>query len=311
MRKSFLRPLAGLLALLVGAALLCGTPEDARAQSSSAPGTIPLSPSFGGVEPVRLEEVLTQDTPSYERALEPSAEAPNGDRDFIMGGPERWTSEEGLSSSLQIVLLLTVLSLAPAVFLMTTSFVRIVIVLGMLRQAIGTNQLPPSQVVTALAIFMTVLLMMPVWTDVYLESVKPYTQKEISLDDAWTRGTQPIRRFMSRQIEAAGNGQDIWLFYEYLPEDTPQPETFDDVPLHVLVPAFMLSELKISFLIGFQIYLPFLILDMVVASVTLSMGMMMLPPSMMSLPLKIMLFVLVDGWNLVVGMLLHSFAPYS
>lgn len=310
MHRLALRSIAPVIALLV-AALLCSAPQEALAQSSSAPASVPFGGSYSGVEPARLQEVLTQDDPSFAGLVEPSAGDANGDLDFILGGPERWTSEEGLSSSLQIVLLLTVLSLAPAVFLMTTSFVRIVIVLGMLRQAIGTNQLPPSQVVTALAIFMTVLLMMPAWTDVYQEAVKPYTQKEISLDEAWTRGTRPIRAFMSRQIEASGNAQDIWLFYEYLPEGTPEPETFDDVPLHVLVPAFMLSELKISFLIGFQIYLPFLILDMVVASVTLSMGMMMLPPSMMSLPLKIMLFVLVDGWNLVVGMLLHSFAPYS
>ena len=284
--------------------LFFAAPLVARAQSSSAPGTVPLvARSLSDAERIESDaEALVAET---------EASAQNGDLDFLLGGPERWTSEEGLASSLQIILLLTALSLAPAIFLMTTSFVRIVIVLGMLRQAIGTNQLPPSQVVTALAIFMTVLLMMPVWTDVYQDAVGPYTRKEISLDEAWTRGTAPIRAFMSKQIEAAGNAQDIWLFYEYLPPDTPEPQTFDDVPLHVLVPAFMLSELKVSFLIGFQIYLPFLILDMVVASVTLSMGMMMLPPSMMSLPLKIMLFVLVDGWNLVVGMLLHSFAPYS
>src|SRR5690606_8969535 len=132
-----------------------------------------------------------------------------------------------------------------------------------------------------------------------------------SLEEAWNAGVRPVRQFMSRQIEIAGNSDDIWLFYEYLPAETPTPQTYDDVPLTVLLPAFMLSELKTAFLIGFQIYLPFLILDLVISSVTISMGMMMLPPVMVSLPFKLILFVLVDGWRLVVGMLLESFAPYG
>jgi flagellar biosynthetic protein FliP len=136
----------------------------------------------------------------------------------------------------------------------------------------------------------------------------------MSLDEAWDAGVRPVRRFMSQQIENAGNSDDVWLFYDYMSstdvDDTPPPETYDDVPLQALLPAFMLSELKTAFLIGFQIYLPFLILDIVIASVTISMGMLMLPPVMISLPFKILLFVLVDGWHLVVGMLLESFAPY-
>jgi len=230
-------------------------------------------------------------------------------RRFLAGGPEKWTSPEGLSSTLQITLLLTVLSLAPAILLMTTSFVRIVVVLGLLRQALGTQQLPPSQVITSLALFMTLVIMMPVWNDVYENAIKPYSDPSsgMSLEEAWREGAQPIKRFMSRQIVAADNTDDVFLFYDYLPADRPVPETFDDVPLQVLLPAYMLSELKIAFLIGFQIYLPFLILDIVVASVTISMGMLMLPPVMISLPFKLMLFVLVDGWRLVVGMLLESF----
>jgi flagellar biosynthetic protein FliP len=223
-----------------------------------------------------------------------------------------WTSPEGLSSSLQILLLLTVLSLAPSVLLMTTSFVRIVVVLGLLRQALGTQQLPPSQVITAIALFMTVAIMTPVWSEVYNESIAPYTDpsRPMSLEEAWTKGAAPVRRFMSRQIEAAGNSDDVWLFYSYYPERYQEapPESYDDVPLQVLLPAFMLSELKTAFLIGFQIYLPFLILDIVIASVTVSMGMMMLPQAMISLPFKLLLFVMVDGWRLVVGMLLESFA---
>lgn len=233
--------------------------------------------------------------------------------DFVSGGPGVWTSPEGLSSAIQIMLLLTVLSLAPAILLMTTCFIRIVVVLSLLRQAIGTQQLPPNQVITSIAMFMTFLLMTPVWTQVYNDAIKPYTdpQVEMSLEDAWDAGSKPIRRFMAQQIEVAGNSDDVWLFYKHLPAGTPTPQTYDDVPLQALLPAFMLSELKTAFLIGFQIYLPFLILDIVIASVTISMGMLMLPPVMISLPFKIMLFVLVDGWRLVVGMLLESFAPFS
>jgi flagellar biosynthetic protein FliP len=133
----------------------------------------------------------------------------------------------------------------------------------------------------------------------------------MSLEEAWHAGIRPIHRFMSRQIEMAGNSDDVWLFYKYMPRDTAPPKTYEEVPLRVLMPAFMLSELKTAFLIGFQIFLPFIVLDIVVASVTISMGMMMLPPVMISLPFKLMLFVLVDGWRLVVQMLLDSFAPYT
>ena len=196
---------------------------------------------------------------------------------------------------------------------MTTSFVRIVVVLSMLRQAIGTQQLPPSQVITALSLFMTLLIMTPVWKEVYNEAIQPYTDPQVamSLEEAWTAGVRPVRRFMAQQIDLAGNSEDVALFVNYLSADAPEPETFDDVPIQALLPAFMLSELKTAFLIGFHIYLPFLILDIVISSVTISMGMFMLPPTMISLPFKILLFVLVDGWHLIVGMLLTSFAPYT
>ncbi|MBM4089323.1 MAG: flagellar type III secretion system pore protein FliP [Planctomycetes bacterium] len=242
---------------------------------------------------------------------QPPASATGVVDSLLNGGPDAWTSPGGLSSTLQVLLLLTVLSLAPAILLMTTSFVRIVVVLGLLRQALGTQQLPPNQVITSLAIFMTLLIMAPVGKDVYDQAIAPYSnpRSHMTLEEAWQAGSLPIKRFMSRQIDAAGNAEDIHLFYRYLPPDTPAPKTFDDVPLQVLLPAYMLSELKVAFLIGFQIYLPFLILDIVVASVTISMGMLMLPPVMISLPFKLMLFVLVDGWHLVVGMLLESFGP--
>jgi flagellar biosynthesis protein FliP len=228
-----------------------------------------------------------------------------------LGSPERWTSPEGLTSALEMMLLLTVISLAPAILMMTTCFVRIVVVLGLLRQALGTQQLPPSQVITSIALFMTLLIMSPVWTKVYSEAIKPYSEREITLEEAWDAGVQPVRQFMSAQIARTGNSNDVWLFCKYLPKDTPAPSNYEEVPLVALLPAFMLSELKTSFLIGFQIYLPFLLLDLVIASVTISMGMLMLPPVLISLPFKLLLFVLVDGWHLVVGMLMDSFQPFT
>jgi flagellar biosynthetic protein FliP len=236
------------------------------------------------------------------------------------GGPQQWTSPEGLTSSIQIMLLLTVVSLAPALLLMTTSFVRILVVLGLLRQAIGTQQLPPSQVVTSIALFMTMLLMTPVWTEVYNEAIEPYSKKQLTMEQAWERGCEPVRKFMADQIVRTENEDDVFLFLRYMPEQV-DPKTGElpdyvyygaknqekNVPLQALLPAYMLSELKTAFLIGFQIYLPFVILDIVVACVTISMGMLMLPPVLISLPFKLLLFVLVDGWRLVVEMLLDSF----
>jgi flagellar biosynthetic protein FliP len=224
-----------------------------------------------------------------------------------LGGPAEWTSPEGLTSALQSLALLTVVSLAPAVLMMTTCFVRISLVLGLLRQSLGTQQLPSNQVVSSLAMFMTLLVMAPTWQKVYYDAIVPYTSHEITIEEAWDTGVNPVRAFMSAQIDRTGNSADIWLFYKYLPADTPSPTSYDDVPLTVLLPAFMLSELKTAFLIGFQIFLPFLVIDLVVASVTISMGMFMVPPALVSLPLKLLLFVLVDGWHLVVGMLLDSF----
>ncbi len=228
---------------------------------------------------------------------------------IVAQGADSLTSPEGLTSTIKVLLMMSVVSLAPAVLLMTTCFVRVVVVLGLLRQALGTQQLPPNQVMTSIAMFVTLLVMTPVWKEAYEQGIKPYTNHEATLEQAWTRGVAPVRRFMSQQIERCGNSDDVWLFLEYLP-DTPTPSSYDDVPLQALLPAFMLSELKTAFLIGFQVYLPFLVLDLVISSVLGAMGMMMLPPVLISLPFKVLLFVLVDGWHLVVGMLLDSFAPF-
>ncbi len=237
---------------------------------------------------------------------------PENALETLAGGPEKWTSPESLASSLQIMLLLTVLSLAPAVLLMTTCYVRIIIVLGLLRQAIGLQSLPPSQVMTSIALFMTLFVMTPVWTQVYDDAIAPYTDptSEMSLEEAYEAGSIPIRRFMSNQIDVAENADDVLLFYDYMDKDAPIPSSYNDVPIRVLLPAYILSELKTAFLMGFQIYLPFLIVDLVVASVTISMGMLMLPPQVISLPFKLLLFVLVDGWNLVVRTLMDSFGTF-
>lgn len=231
----------------------------------------------------------------------------------MLDGPAKWVSPEGLNGSLQILLLLTVLSLAPAILLMTTCYVRIIVVMGLLRQALGAAQLPPSQVITSISLFITLFVMAPVWSRVYEDSIKPYTDPNsgMTMEQAWDKGIQPIRQFMSRQIHMAGNYDDVMLFYSRHSPNSPSPSGWEDVPLTVLLPAYMLSELKTSFMMGFQIYLPFLILDVVIASVTISMGMMMLPPAMISMPFKLLLFVLVDGWRLVVQMLLDSFGTYG
>lgn len=323
------------VALLVLSGLVLCVPNPVSAQNptgaASGEGRLPAMPaSFPQVRsqdgnpnggtipaPARTTESWTQlpENSAFENAEPGEGVSADDMAQMFGGGPEQWTSPQGMSSSIQIMLLLTVLSLAPSILLMTTCFVRIVVVLGLLRQAIGAQQLPPSQVITALSIFMTMLVMAPVWNEVKNEAIVPYTtqsQGNISLEETINRGVRPLKRFMIRQISMAENTDDIWLFFRYLPEDeqTP-PEKWDDVPFKVLLPAYMISELKISFLLGFQVYLPFLVIDLVVSSIAISMGMMMLPPVIISLPFKLILFVLVDGWHLVAGMLLQSFAPYS
>ncbi|MEM6690031.1 MAG: flagellar type III secretion system pore protein FliP [Planctomycetota bacterium] len=269
---------------------------------------IPPPISLDSAQQADSDDQPSLDTPSLVQR--PSVRVDTTAIETLAGGPERWTSPEGLSSSLQILLLLTVLSLAPAVLLMTTSYVRIIIVLGLLRQAIGLQSLPPSQVMTSIALFMTLFIMTPIWTEVYDNAIKPYTDPdvEMTLEEAYDTGAIPIRKFMTQQIITAGNDDDVLLFYSYMDQEGELPKTYADVPMRVLLPAYILSELKIAFLIGFRIFLPFLIVDLVVASVTISMGMLMLPPQVISLPFKLLLFVLVDGWNLVVTMLMESFA---
>ena len=206
---------------------------------------------------------------------------------------------------MQMIVLLTILSLAPAILIMMTSFTRIIIVLSLLRQALGTQQLPPNQVLVGLAMFMTFLVMGPTWQRVNGEALNPYLTGTMDQKSALSAAQQPVRDFMIGQIKKANNDQDVLLFTDFAHQRT--PKNWGEVGTMTLIPAFMLSELKTAFLLGFKIYLPFLIIDMVIASVLTSMGMMMLPPVLISLPFKLLLFVLVDGWRLITGSLMGSF----
>lgn len=234
----------------------------------------------------------------------PSAPAGQG------GGQGGGEEQGGLSTALNILLVLTVVSLVPSVILMCTSFVRVLIVLALLRQAIGAQSLPPGQVITALALFLTAFIMQPTLERVWDEAVVPYQNGEVTdVGELWAVGTQPMRDFMFDQIEATGNWSSLYMLMDYRGIDVSEPEalTRRDVPTTVLVPGFMLSELRAAFVMGFRIYLPFLVIDMVIASLLISMSMMMLPPVLISLPFKLMLFVMVDGWTLVVASVLDSF----
>jgi len=210
-------------------------------------------------------------------------------------------SPQEVATSLQILIILTVLTLAPAILVMTTSFTRIVIVLAFMRQALGTNQSPPTQVLVGLALFLTLFVMQPVWSDIHDNAFRPYLDNRITQTQALERAGVPLKNFMQKFVRE----KDLALFMGIA--KIPRPRTIQDVPFHVLVPAFITSELKTAFQIGFLLYLPFLVVDLVVSSVLMAMGMMMLPPIMISLPLKLMLFVLVDGWNLIIGSLVESF----
>ncbi len=231
-------------------------------------------------------------------AVAPVAPLPDIHLSFGNGNPE----PSQVAMTVELFLLLTVLSLAPAILVMMTSFTRIVVVLSFLRQALGTAQVPPNQVLIGLSLFLTFFIMAPVWQTMNKTAITPYLDKKIGSDEALTKGMAPVRDFMFRQVRK----KDLALFERiaHLPET---PQTRDQIPTYVLIPAFVVSELSTAFEMGFMIYLPFLILDVVVSSVLMSMGMMMLPPTVVSLPFKILLFVLVDGWTLIVGSLVQSF----
>jgi len=216
---------------------------------------------------------------------------------FNLSAPD---TPEQLVSSLNVLMMLTILFLAPSMILVMTTFTRFVIVFGFLRQALGTQQVPPTQLLVMLALILTVFVMEPVAQKAYDNGIKPYSAQEIDYEVAFERTTEPFKNFMVRNTRE----KDLALFFRIRKMENPQ--SINDVPLSVIIPAFVISELKTAFEIGFLLFLPFLVIDMVVASILMSMGMMMLPPVMISLPFKILIFILVDGWNLLIGNLIAS-----
>jgi len=216
----------------------------------------------------------------------------------VEGSPD---GPENVSQTLQLLALLTVLSLAPAILILLTSFTRIIVVLSFLRSALATQQMPPNQVLIGLALFLTFFVMAPTWKDVNANALQPYMRGEMKYEEAFERAMSPVRSFMFKQTRE----KDLALFVEL--SDIKRPQTYRDIPNYVLIPSFTISELKTAFQIGFMLFVPFLVIDMIVSSALMSMGMLMLPPMMISLPFKILLFVLVDGWNLVIQSLILSF----
>jgi flagellar biosynthetic protein FliP len=219
----------------------------------------------------------------------------------ISVGVGKVTKPADVSVVLQILFLMTIITLAPGLLIMTTSFTRIVVVLSFLRNAMGTQQSPSNQIVIGLSLFLTFFVMSPVWQQIDRDALQPYKTQSITQEEALKRAVAPVRKFMFSQTRE----KDLSLFVSI--SKLPRPKNAEDIPTLTLIPAFMISELRTAFQIGFLVYIPFLVVDMVVASVLMSMGMMMLPPVMISLPFKILLFVLVDGWGLVVGSLVKSF----
>lgn len=220
---------------------------------------------------------------------------PGIDANFLSDQPAN------VATTVELMLILTVLSLAPAILVLMTSFTRIVIILGFVRTSLATQQMPPNQVLIGLSLFLTFFIMAPVFGDINTEAIQPYLDGEISQEEAFDEAMEPIKTFMAEHTRQ----KDLQLFMDY--GDFDKPDTISDIPLTAMVPAYTISELKTAFEIGFMIFVPFLVIDMVVASVLMSMGMLMLPPVMISLPFKILLFVLVDGWYLVVKSILLSY----
>ena len=208
-----------------------------------------------------------------------------------------------IESTLQILIMLTILSLAPSILIMVTSFTRIIVVFHFLRTALGTQTTPPNQVVVGLTLFITIAIMSPVFTEVNEKAVKPYMSGSIKQEEAIDKGLAPLREFMLKQTR----DKDLKLFMDLNKKSPDDVKNYDDISITIIIPAFIISELRTAFIIGFLLYLPFIVIDMVVASTLMSMGMMMLPPTTISLPFKLLLFVLADGWNLVIGQLVNSF----
>ncbi len=244
-----------------------------------------------------LEDTITDTT---AEAASNNLSGSLGPLEFSLNTDE---DENNLSSTLQILMVLTVISLAPSILIMVSSFTRIIIVLHFVRSALGTQTTPPNQILIGLALFLTFFIMSPVISDVNTNAVQPLSAGEITTDEAWDAGIAPIRTFMLEQTKT----DDLRLFLDIADIDANTLATEADIPITVIIPSFIISELRAAFIIGFLIYIPFIVIDMVVASTLMSMGMMMLPPTMISTPFKILLFIIADGWNLVIGEVVKTF----
>jgi flagellar biosynthesis protein FliP len=214
------------------------------------------------------------------------------------------TAQNGkdVSVTIQLLLMMTVLSLAPSIIIMTTSYLRIIIVFHFLKTALGTQQMPPSQLLAGVALFITLFIMAPTWTKVNDDALKPLIDNKITMEEAYNKGIEPIRQFMFKHTR----DEDMELFIGL--SNQPRPNNRDEIKTYILIPSFVLSEMRAGFIMGFFLFIPFIMVDLIVSSILMSMGMMMMPPMMISLPFKILLFILVDGWNLIVGSLIRSFA---
>lgn len=238
-----------------------------------------------------------------EGSTEAQVQDPDSPEDFEFNITSN-AGSSSLSASMKMILVLTVLAIAPFILIMMTSFTRIIVVLHFVRSALGTQTTPPNQVLVGLALFLTLFIMTPVITQVNSDCIQPFEQGELTQEEALNAGLKPIRTFMFEQT----NRKDIRLFLQIQNKsDNVEVANEDEIPTAVLLPAFMISELRTAFIIGFLIYLPFIVIDMVVASTLMSMGMMMLPPTMIAMPFKILLFVLADGWNLIIGQVVRTF----
>lgn len=290
------RPARVVLGLVAVAACWVSSLRADQPAAANAPATVPVTVVAPVPEPL---------DPAPAVAVPPRGEAPR----TTSWSPARLI--EGLSPAAIVpsVLLLGIATLAPAVLLMTTCFVRMSVVLGLVRQGLGAGQVPGNQVIASLAIFLSALVMWPVWNRTWNDGVVPYQEGRLEAAAAFDRGSLPIRRWMAAQIEQAGNRDTMLLFLARHPDGPRQAATYDDVPLEALLPAFLVSELEVAFAIGFRLLLPFLVLDILVATLAAATGLAMLPPTLVSLPLKLLVFVAADGWTLVVRGLLDGFVP--
>jgi len=298
----------GCLLVLLAGTMLSGRLVEAASPRTEADQFVAEPEGQSPPSPVPLIPLVADGTAAAElpSTKEDQSLAESALADQALADLPSWFDRRWADRLLPAALTFGVMSLAPAVLLMTTCFVRMSVVLSLTRQALGTTNLPSTQILTSLALFLSALVMWPIWTAAYRAGVEPYQAGTLSFQEAYEQGSLPVRRWMAAQIEEADNRETIAMFLRRHPHGPQQVSSYDDIPLEVLLPAFLVSELEVAFMIGFRILLPFLVLDCVVATLVVSTGLVMLPPTLVSLPLKLLVFVMADGWSLVVRGLLDG-----